>query len=108
MRLGCVSECCNGGRDEGDCGCDVVDGGSCICAGPNQGRAGGVRDYEGELQCGRGRWATRDGTAPAGKALVYFIQDMNVPGGQHFTVRMGVDGAWVGAYKQELSVQRGG
>jgi hypothetical protein len=40
------------------------------------------------------------GTVPAGKALVYFIHDMNVPGGQHFTVRMGVDGAWVGAYKQ--------
>ncbi len=36
----------------------------------------------------------------SGKALVYFIQD-NGPEGdhQHFTTRIGMDGAWVGAYK---------
>jgi len=34
------------------------------------------------------------------KALVYFIQDDGPGGGhQHYTVRIGVDGAWVGAYK---------
>ncbi len=36
-----------------------------------------------------------------GKAQVYFIQD-DGPWGerQHFTLRVGIDGAWVGAYKQ--------
>lgn len=35
-----------------------------------------------------------------GKARVYFIQD-DGPGGnhQHYTIRIGLDGAWVGAYK---------
>lgn len=35
-----------------------------------------------------------------GKATVYFIQD-DGPGGnhQHYTLRIGLDGAWVGAYK---------
>jgi hypothetical protein len=35
-----------------------------------------------------------------GKALVYFIQDDGLYGNhEHFTVRIGLDGAWVGAYK---------
>jgi hypothetical protein len=40
----------------------------------------------------------------SGKARVYFIQD-DGPGGkyQHATVRIGVDGAWVGAYKHNSS-----
>jgi len=35
-----------------------------------------------------------------GKAMVYFIQD-DGPGGdhQHYTLRIGLDGTWVGAYK---------
>src|ERR1700722_16475688 len=36
-----------------------------------------------------------------GKALVYFIKDDGPYGDhQHFTLRMGMDGAWVGAFKQ--------
>jgi Protein of unknown function (DUF2846) len=47
-----------------------------------------------------------------GKATVYFIQDDGPYGrGQHYTVRVGVDGRWVGAYKQNsyfaLSVEPG-
>jgi hypothetical protein len=43
-------------------------------------------------------------SAPAlpdpGKALVYFIQDNGPEGNhQHATLRVGLDGAWVGAYK---------
>jgi hypothetical protein len=35
-----------------------------------------------------------------GKALVYFIQDDGPEGNdQHATLRIGLDGAWVGAYK---------
>jgi hypothetical protein len=35
-----------------------------------------------------------------GKALVYFIQDDGPDGDrQHYTVRIGLDGAWAGAYK---------
>jgi hypothetical protein len=39
--------------------------------------------------------------APAqGRAVVYFIQDRGEAAeNQHFTVKIGVDGAWVGAYK---------
>ena len=42
-----------------------------------------------------------DQTTPAtGKALVYFIQDRGEASeGQHFTVKIGMDGAWIGAYK---------
>jgi hypothetical protein len=37
----------------------------------------------------------------AGKALVYFIQDDGPYGNhQHYTMRIGLDGAWAGAYKQ--------
>lgn len=45
-------------------------------------------------------------TAPeAGKALVYFIQDRGEASeGQHFTVKIGLDGAWVGAYKNNAVV----
>ena len=36
-----------------------------------------------------------------GKALVYFIQDDGPFGNhQHYTMKIGLDGAWVGAYKQ--------
>jgi hypothetical protein len=41
-----------------------------------------------------------------GRALVYFIQDNGLWGGvsggehQHYTLRIGIDGAWAGAYKQ--------
>ncbi|MGB9405968.1 MAG: DUF2846 domain-containing protein [Terracidiphilus sp.] len=36
----------------------------------------------------------------AGKALVYFIQDDGPWGNhQHYTLKIGLDGAWVGAYK---------
>jgi hypothetical protein len=39
--------------------------------------------------------------AEAGKALVYFIQDDGPYGNhQHDTMRIGLDGAWAGAYKQ--------
>jgi hypothetical protein len=46
----------------------------------------------------------RSQSAPAlpdpGKALVYFIQDDGPLGNhQHATLRIGLDGAWVGAYK---------
>jgi hypothetical protein len=35
-----------------------------------------------------------------GKALVYFIQDEGqLSEGRHYTLKMGVDGAWVGAYR---------
>jgi Protein of unknown function (DUF2846) len=36
----------------------------------------------------------------AGKALVFFIQD-DGPGGsyQHYTIKLGLDGTWAGAYK---------
>ena len=35
-----------------------------------------------------------------GKARVYFIQDSGLRGEyQHFTLKIGLDGAWVGAYK---------
>jgi hypothetical protein len=37
----------------------------------------------------------------ANKALVYFIQDDGPDGNhQHYTTRIGLDGAWAGAYKQ--------
>jgi hypothetical protein len=36
----------------------------------------------------------------AGKALVYFIQDNGeLADDQHYTLKIGMDGAWVGAYK---------
>jgi hypothetical protein len=39
-------------------------------------------------------------TPAAGKAVVYFIQDRGEAAeGQHFTVKIGMDGAWVGVYK---------
>lgn len=39
-------------------------------------------------------------TPAAGKAVVYFIQDRGEAAeSQHFTVKIGMDGAWVGAYK---------
>lgn len=34
-----------------------------------------------------------------GKALVYFIQDNGIDDHQHLTLRIGVDGTWVGTYK---------
>jgi hypothetical protein len=41
---------------------------------------------------------------PERRALVYFIQDDGLAvmgnGDQHFTIRMGMDGAWAGAAKQ--------
>ena len=42
-----------------------------------------------------------DQTPPAAaKAVVYFIQDRGEAAeSQHFTVKIGMDGAWVGAYK---------
>ena len=46
-----------------------------------------------------------DTLAPAlpesGNALVYFIQDNGLRGddAQHYTLKIGLDGAWVGAYK---------
>lgn len=47
-----------------------------------------------------------DETTPAvGKALVYFIQDRGEAAeSQHFTVKVGMDGAWVGAYKNNSVV----
>jgi Protein of unknown function (DUF2846) len=47
-----------------------------------------------------------------GKALVYFIQDAGPNGDhQHYTLKIGLDGAWVGAYKNnsyfQLSVEPG-
>ena len=37
----------------------------------------------------------------AGKALVYFIQDDGPAGNhQHYTMRIGLDGSWAGAYKE--------
>jgi hypothetical protein len=48
----------------------------------------------------------------AGKAQVFFIQD-DGPGGddQHYTIKLGLDGAWAGAYKTNsyfaLSVEPG-
>jgi hypothetical protein len=40
------------------------------------------------------------GQPKPGKALVYFIQDDGPLGAEeHFTVKIGIDGAWVGAYK---------
>jgi hypothetical protein len=40
-------------------------------------------------------------TPKPGKALVYFIQDSGPDGHrQHYTLRVAVDGAWVGAYRQ--------
>ncbi len=35
-----------------------------------------------------------------GTARVYFVQDDGSMSNQHFTLRIGLDGAWVGAYKQ--------
>ena len=37
-----------------------------------------------------------------GKATVYFIQDRGeLADSQHFTIKIGLDGAWVGAYKNK-------
>jgi hypothetical protein len=44
------------------------------------------------------------GTAAPGNALVYFIQDLGFEAGEHFTIRLGVDGTWVGAYKQSSAM----
>jgi hypothetical protein len=39
-----------------------------------------------------------------GKALVYFIQDDGLYGTeQHYTVKIGLDGTWVGAYKDNAA-----
>jgi hypothetical protein len=57
--------------------------------------------------------ATHPAAQPApGQALVYFIQDDDILGDyQHYTLKIGLDGAWVGAYKQNsyfnISVQPG-
>jgi Protein of unknown function (DUF2846) len=57
--------------------------------------------------------ATHPAAQPAaGQALVYFIKDDGPLGdNQHYTLRIGLDGGWVGAYKQNsyftLSVQPG-
>jgi hypothetical protein len=50
--------------------------------------------------------------AEPGKAVVYFIQDDGPMGNhQHNTLRIGLDGAWAGAYKQNsyftVSVEQG-
>jgi len=48
-----------------------------------------------------------------GKALVYFIQDNGLRGNaQHFTLKIGLDGSWIGAYKANsvftVSINPGG
>jgi hypothetical protein len=35
-----------------------------------------------------------------GMAVVYFIEDDGSEGGPHYTIRVALDGSWVGAYKQ--------
>jgi Protein of unknown function (DUF2846) len=52
------------------------------------------------------------GQPEAGKALVYFIQDDGLAGEhQHYTMKIGLDGAWVGAYKNnsyiDVSIEPG-
>lgn len=52
-------------------------------------------------------FSVSEGSAPlapalpeSGKTLVYFIQDNGLRGdAQHYTLKIGLDGAWVGAYK---------
>jgi hypothetical protein len=40
----------------------------------------------------------------AGKALVYFIQDEGqLSEGRHYTLKIGLDGAWVGAYRDNAA-----
>jgi hypothetical protein len=49
-------------------------------------------------QCGPSQHALAE--PEPGKALVHFIQDDGPEGNhQHATLRIGLDGAWVGAYK---------
>ena len=53
-------------------------------------------------------FSVSEGSAPlapalpeSGNALVYFIQDSGLRGyAQHYTLKIGLDGAWVGAYKK--------